>query len=105
MEYIYGVMLLNKSGKEINEQNLTKVLEAAGVKVDATKVKSVIAALDGVDIEKVIEENSQIGMAPATSSSSNSGNEDNSAKKEDKKEDKKEEPAVDAGAGLGALFG
>ena len=105
MEYIYAAMLLNKAGKEVNEQNLTKVLEAAGVKVDNAKIKSLVAALEGVDIEKVIEENSQVAVAaPAAGSSSNaSASSDN--KEEKKEEKKKEESTADAAAGLGALFG
>lgn len=102
MEYIYAVMLLNKAGKEVNEENVTAVLKAAGVEVDSAKVKSLIAALDGVDIEKVIEESSvAVAQAPVASDSSASG----SASEEKKEEKKKEEaPAVDAAAGLGSLF-
>lgn len=101
MEYIYAVMLLNKAGQDVNEQNLKKVLEAAGVKADDAKVKSVMAALDGVDIQKVIEENSNVAVAaPAVSS----GSDAKADTKEEKKEEKKEEE-VDAAAGLGSLFG
>ncbi len=107
MEYIYAVMLLNKAGKEVNEQNIKKVLEAAGVKVDEAKIKSLVASLEGVDINKVIEENSQIGVAAPVqqsgSSSSDSGA--SSGASESKEEKKKEESSEDAAAGLGALFG
>ena len=100
MEYIYAVMLLNKAGKEVSEDNVTAVLKAAGVDVDSAKVKSLIAALDGVDIEKVIEESSvAVAAAPAAASAP--------AATEEKKEEKKKEeaaPAVDAAAGLGSLF-
>ena len=30
MEYIYAAMLLHKAGKEINEQHVKKILDAAG---------------------------------------------------------------------------
>ena len=33
MEYIYGAMLLHSAGKEIGDEAVTKVLEAAGVEV------------------------------------------------------------------------
>jgi len=104
MEYIYAAMLLNKAGKEVNEQNLTKVLEAAGIKVDNAKVKSLIAALEGVEIEKVIEENSQVAVAatPVATTSSSGSSENKEEKKEEKK---KEESTADAAAGLGSLFG
>ena len=97
-------MLLNKAGKAVDEKGVTAVLKAAGVDADAAKVKSLIAALDGVDIEKVIAESS-VGVAAAPAASGSSGSSDAPAA-EEKKEEKKEEaaPAADASAGLGALF-
>ena len=102
MEYIYTVMLLNKAGKDVTEDNVKAVLKAAGVEADAAKVKSLIAALDGVDIEKVIEESSVAAVAaPAASAGAEA-----SAPAEEKKEEKKEEETstTDAAAGLGSLF-
>ncbi len=101
MEYIYAVMLLNKAGKEITEANVAAVLKAAGVDADAAKVKSLIAALDGVDIEKVIAESSVAAVAAPAASAAPAG----AAPAAEKKEEKKEEaPAADAAAGLGSLF-
>ena len=106
MEYIYASMLLHKAHKEINEANVKKVLEAAGVKVDESRVKALIAALDGVNIEQAIEKASQaqvvaapVASAPATGA----------AKAEEKKEEKSAEEEKKseeaAAAGLGSLFG
>lgn len=97
MEYIYAVMLLNKAGKEVSEANVTAVLKAAGVTADSAKVKSLIAALDGVDIAEVIA-NSSVAVAAAPAASA--------APAVEAKVEKKEEaaPAVDASAGLGSLF-
>ncbi len=101
MEYIYAVMLLNKAGKEVKEDSVSAVLKAAGVSVDTAKVKSLIAALDGVDVEKVIAESSVTVAAAPTAS----GNAPATASEAPKKEEKKEAaPAVDASAGLGSLF-
>ena len=98
-------MLLNKAGKEVNEANVTAVLKAAGVKEDAAKVKSLIAALDGVDIAKVIEESSVAVAAPAAGGASAPAADGGAAPAEEKKEEKKEAPpAADASAGLGSLF-
>lgn len=98
MEYIYSVMLLNKAGKEVNENNVTAVLKAAGVEADAAKVKSLIAALDGVDVEQVIAESSvAVAAAPAAAASTEAA----APAAEEKKE---EAPAADAAAGLGSLF-
>ena len=55
MEYIYAAMLLHKAGKEINEQNLTQVLTAAGMNVDAVRVKALVASLAEVKIDEAIK--------------------------------------------------
>jgi large subunit ribosomal protein L12 len=96
MEYIYSVMLLNKAGKTVDEKNVSAVLEAAGVKADAAKVKSLIAALDGVDVEKVIAESSVVSTAAPAAAAAPVA-----AAAAPKKE---EAPVVDASAGLAGLF-
>lgn len=101
MEYIYTVMLLNKAGKEITEDNIMAVMKAAGVEGDSAKAKSLVAALDGVNIEEVIA-NSAVSAAPVAAAGAVASSE---APAEEKKEEKKEEaPAADAAAGLGDLF-
>ncbi len=100
MEYIYATMLLHRIGKPVNEETLKKVLTAAGAKIDEARIKSLVAALEGVDIEKTIKE--AAAMAPQAVAPA--GGEKQAEKKEEKKEEKKvdEEKAT---AGLGALFG
>lgn len=46
MEYIYIVLILQELGKEINEINIQKVLEALEVEVDDNKIQLMILALD-----------------------------------------------------------
>jgi large subunit ribosomal protein L12 len=104
MEYIYGAMLLHAAGKEINEQGITKVLEAAGVKPDEARVKALTASLEGVNIEEAIATPAAIASAPAPASGEPPAKEEKKGDK--KKEEKKEEASEeDAAAGLGALFG
>ena len=55
MEYVYAAMLLHKAGKPIDEENVTKVLEAAGIQTDPTRVKALVAALSEVDIDEAIK--------------------------------------------------
>ena len=56
MELVYAALLLHKSGKEINSDNLKKVMTAAGAQVDDSKIRALVAALEGVDIDKAIIE-------------------------------------------------
>lgn len=53
MEYVYAVRLLDESGQELNERNLAAVLEAAGCAVSESRVKALVAALEGVDVGEV----------------------------------------------------
>ena len=54
MEYIYSALLLHKAGKDVTADTVKAVLTAAGVTVDEARVKSLVAALDGVNIEEAI---------------------------------------------------
>jgi len=98
MEEVYAALLLHKAGKEINEGNLKKILEATGVHVQESKLKALIASLDGVNIDEAIK---QAAVAPVASVAASSTTE--VKKKEEPKEEKKS--AEEAAAGLGALFG
>lgn len=99
MEYIYGALLLHKLGQPVNESNLHKVISAAGAHADEAKIKTLIAALHGVDIAAELQ-NASIAVA-APSAGAHGGQAE--AKKEEKKEEKK--PAEEAAAGLASLFG
>ncbi len=96
MEYMYGALLLHKLGKEVSEGNLKSVVAAAGSYVDESKVKSLVASLKGVDIDKELESASLVSATPSQGSAE--------APKE-KKEEKKEEKHEAAAEGLSALFG
>ena len=96
MEMVYAAMLLHKAHKEVNESNVKKVLDAAGVSKSDAEVKSMVSALAEVDIETAIKEASVPVAAPVQAG------EVKQEKKEEKKEEKKPEEAA---AGLGLLFG
>jgi len=93
MEYVYGALLLHKLGKEINAENLKKVISATGVDADEAKVKVLVASLKGVDVAKELESASLMAAAPAP------------VEKAEAKEEKKEEKAAEAADGLASLFG
>jgi len=105
MEYIYSAMLLHAAGKDITEDGITKVLQAAGIKPDEAKVKALTASLEGVNIEEAIATPAQI--AAVATAPPPSGEPPAKEEKKEKKEEKKEKEVSeeDAAAGLGALFG
>lgn len=104
MEYVYAAMLLHKAGKQVTDDAVKAVLKAAGVAVDEARVKALVAALEGVNIDEAIKKAAvaaPIAVAPVAGAAPAP-----EAKKEEKKskeEEKKSEEA--AAAGLGALFG
>ncbi|WP_436902874.1 50S ribosomal protein P1 [Halovenus halobia] len=117
MEYVYAALILNESGEEINEENLTSVLESAGVDVEQSRVKALVAALEDVDIEEAVEEATAVpaaggagGAAPADTGGDDAEDEadegDDEADADDGDDgDGDDEEDGDAGEGLGELFG
>jgi large subunit ribosomal protein L12 len=101
MEYVYAALLVHKAGQKVDDATVTKVLEAAGVTVDAAKVKALIASLEGVNIEEAISK-AAVAAAPAAAPAADSGSD--APAPEAKKDEKKEDDGA-AAAGLGALFG
>ncbi len=114
MEYVYAALILNESGDEINEENLTDVLEAAGVSVEESRVKALVAALEDVDIEEAVE---QAAAAPVPASGGAAapaeGGDDEADHDEPSEEEVAEAEEDDDdddddeadGEGLGELFG
>ena len=108
MEYIYGAMLLHSAGKKVSGSGLKKVLEAAGVKADTSRIKALVASLENVNIEDAIK--NAAFAAPSASSAAVGAPATEVAKeappKEEEEEEKEEEVSEDeAVSGLGALFG
>jgi large subunit ribosomal protein L12 len=106
MENIYAAMLLHKAGKPIDEASVTKVLEAAGITVDAVQVKALVASLSEVNIDEAIKAAPAM-MAAAPVAAPAGGEAKAAAPAEDKKKKAEEEKAKEEAAleGLGALFG
>ena len=108
MEYIYAALILHNAEKDVTEQGITSILDAAGVDVDESRVKALVAALDGVDIESAI---AQAAVAPVAATAAPAGAADAAPAAEEApaaveaEEEKKEEEEEAGMAGLGALFG
>ncbi|MGD6851472.1 MAG: 50S ribosomal protein P1 [Candidatus Bathyarchaeia archaeon] len=107
MENIYAAMLLHKAGKEINEETVTKVLEAAGLTVDTVQVKALVASLSEVNIDEAIKAAPTMMAAAPAAAPAGGEAKPAAAPAEDKKKKAEDEKAKEEAAleGLGALFG
>lgn len=114
MEYVYAALILHESGEELNEENITDVLEAAGVEVEESRVKALVAALEDVDIEEAVEQTAAVpssGGAAAAGDEADEGDGEESEEADteeadggDEEDDEEDEEDV-SGEGLGDLFG
>ncbi|MCL2510269.1 MAG: 50S ribosomal protein P1 [Methanomassiliicoccaceae archaeon] len=106
MEYIYSAMVLYSAGKKISEEAVTAILKAAAVEVDAAKVKSLIASLEGVDIKEAIA-SAAVAAAPAPAAAAPAAGAAAAPAAAAKKPEPEEEVVSEeeAAAGLSALFG
>ena len=113
MEYVYAALVLHESGEELNEENITNVLEAAGVDVEESRVKALVAALEDVDIEEAIETAAAVpaggaggaGGAAAEAEGDEDEDEDGGDEAEAEADEDEEEEEDTSGEGLGELFG
>ena len=118
MEYIYAALLLHYGKQPITEENIVRVLQAAGIAPDEVKVKALVAALKEVNIEEAIKSAAVIPApvaapvaapaAPAAPQAGAAPAEQAAAKpaEEKKAEEKKEGPSEEeVAAGLASLFG
>jgi large subunit ribosomal protein L12 len=101
LKYVYAALLLHSSSKEINEENMKKVLTSAGIKVEDARVKALTAALSEIDIEEALKTTATVSSAQPAAVQEAPATEEKK-KEEPKGEEKKEEEALE---GLGALFG
>lgn len=99
MEYIYSALTLHAAGKPVDVDGVTKVLQAAGVEADEARVKALVGALDGVDIDEALK--TAVAAAPAAGAAAPAAAEAEE-EEEEEEEGASEEEAM---AGLGSLFG
>jgi len=97
MDLVYGALLLHSAKKEITEENLEKVVTAAGIKIEKAQIKALVSSLEGVNIDDAIK--TSLAAAPAAPEKP----EEKKAEKKTEEEDKKK--AEEAVEGLSSLFG
>lgn len=98
MQYVYAALLLHSAGMQVTEDGVKKVLTASGAKPDESRVKALVASLEGVDIKEAISKAAPVAAAPVAAGPA-------PAKAEEVKEEKPAVSEEEAAAGLGALFG
>lgn len=98
MNEVYAALILHEAKKEINEENIKKILEAAGAQVEEAKIKALVTALQGINIDEALRQAVVFQAQPTMVAQE---------KKEEKKEeeDESKKRAEEAVAGLSALFG
>ncbi|MGC9116847.1 MAG: 50S ribosomal protein P1 [Conexivisphaera sp.] len=107
MEYVYAALLLHKAGKEVDEEGIKRVVEAAGIQADDVSVKALVAALKNVNIDEVLKSAAAAPVAAAPAAAAPAAApaaEEKKPAKEEKKEERKEEEEA-ALEGLASLFG
>jgi large subunit ribosomal protein L12 len=104
MEYVYAALLLHKAGKPVDENGVTSVLKAAGVEVNEARVKALVAALEGVNIDEAISK-AAFAAAPAQAAAAPAAGAPAAEAAPKEEEKKKEEEEATGMEGLSALFG
>jgi LSU ribosomal protein L12AE len=102
MELVYAALTLNEAGKEVNEENLQEIVDAADLDVEDSEVPALVAALEDVDIEEAMETAVAGGAAPAGGSSEDTEDEEEAEEEEEEEEDEADEE--EAAEGLGNMF-
>ncbi|MHA1963591.1 MAG: 50S ribosomal protein P1 [Candidatus Thorarchaeota archaeon] len=102
MEYVYAALLLHKAGKKLTAKAMEATLTAAGVELDKSRVKALLAALKGVDIEEALSSAAAMPVAAAPAAAGGAAPTEEKKEAKEEKEEEKEEEEV---AGLGSLFG
>ena len=105
MEYIYSAMLLHSAGKKVTPDALSKVLKAAGISADSSRIKALVASLENVNIEEAIKSAAFAAPAAASGGAAPAAVKAAEAPKEEEEEKEEEVSEEEAVSGLGALFG
>jgi large subunit ribosomal protein L12 len=99
MEYVYAALLLHASKQDITEANISKVMKAASAEADSSRIKALLAALEGVDIDEAIKV-APVAAAAAPAPVAAADSAPAAAKEEEKEEEEEGEDL-----GLASLFG
>jgi len=105
LTFILGTEIKKSSsaGKQVNEENVKKVVAAAGEQPDEAKIKALVSALEGVNIEDVISKAAMPVAVAAPVAVASSGAAEK--KEEGPSEEDIQKKSEEAASGLASLFG
>src|SRR5947209_13399289 len=63
MKYVYAALLLHSWAQPVNEENVKKIVSAAGGQAEESQVKALVAALSEVNIDDALKSASSMMMA------------------------------------------
>ncbi len=102
MELVYAALTLHEAGKEVNEDNLNEIVDAADLDVEDSEIAALVAALEDVDIEEAMETAVAAGgAAPAPTAEDEAESEEEEAEEEEEEDEADEDEAAE---GLGSMF-
>jgi large subunit ribosomal protein L12 len=102
MEYVYAALMLHKLKQPVSEDNVKKVISAAGAQPDEIRVKALVSALGEVNIDEALKNAAAAPMMAAAPAAGGAAPAEAKPAEEEKKEEKKEQEALE---GLSSLFG
>jgi len=111
MAYVYACLILHEAKKEITDEAICKILEAAGITPDKALAKAWADVIKTLNIEELKKRAVAVPMAaavPTATVTPATPETKPEEKKEEKKEEKREEKKEETGEvleGLSALFG
>src|SRR2546428_131237 len=103
MKYVYAALLLHSWAQPVNEENVKKIVSAAGGQAEESQVKALVAALSEVNIDDALKSASSMMMAPAAAPAAPSA--EGKKKEEKPAEEKTIHRARDADSVHGLLRG
>ena len=98
-------MLLHRAGQQITEENVKRVLSAAGINPDEARVKALVASLSEINIDEVLKSATTMPFAPVAAAAAPAVPQEKPEVKEEKKKEEEKKAEEEALAGLSALFG
>ncbi|MFB6244829.1 MAG: 50S ribosomal protein P1 [Candidatus Nanohaloarchaea archaeon] len=104
MELVYAALTLHEAGKEVNEDNLQALVDAADLDVEESEVKALVAALEDVDIEEAMETAVAAGGAAAPAGGSDDSGSDEDEEESEEEEESDDDDEDEAAEGLDNLF-